>query len=343
MTQEISSLESESRPGIRFILASFLKKLALSARVSVLHAWRAFPRYPLLAAFLLGYLGLRLGILLWLGSSLGIALRSAIFGFAFYGMAILVIDTIHHYRRGSFIDASTYASTWERVNWKALLVLLFVWAFWGLWIIDSLQRRGSVPGGPILNALLGWDGLQGLIQSLSQLLSGLLPLWSSAIFYNILANLLFIVLLPLALMAFCGYRPKDFSLSLKGWSVAAPFVLFLGLAFLASQPTLGKVAILAYALIYPGLTEELFYRGLLQRSLRGWFKPLNAILISSLLFGALHFPSYYYEIYSANLGLALLNIGDACLFSVFMGYGFMRSGGILPWAAIHALNDMLGI
>ncbi len=280
-------------------------------------------------------------MLIWMGSSVAIALRSAFYGLTFYGLAVLVIDTIHLYRNGSFTDASTRGSAWENPNWKVLMVLLGVWVFWGLWIIDSLQRRGSMPGGPILGLLPGWAGLQSTFHSLSQTLSDLLPLWPAAAFYNVISNLLFIVLLPLAVLTLFGFRPKHFSLSFRNWAVAAPFLLLLTLAFIFSQPNLGRVAFLAYAFIYPGITEELFYRGLFQRSLRGWFKPLNAILISSFIFAALHFPSYYYEVYGANLGLTLLNIGDACLFGIFMGYGFMRSGGVLPWAAVHALNDIV--
>jgi len=53
-------------------------------------------------------------------------------------------------------------------------------------------------------------------------------------------------------------------------------------------------------------------------------------------------PSYYYEVYHGSWRLVVGGVADTFLFGVFWGYGFLRSGGVLPWALVHALSDLTG-
>jgi membrane protease YdiL (CAAX protease family) len=343
MAEQGDKLKDRQSPLQNPSLQRLLARSGISLQAAWRHLWHALPRSPLLLIFLIAYVVLRLGVLISMGSSTLTALRSAVFGLGFYGLAILVIDAIHYHRGGAFSDQSIPGTAWERANWKALFALLAVWVCWALKIIDGLQRRGSMPGGPLLDFLPGWVSLESSFQSLSERLSNLFPLWTATTFYGVITNLLFFVLVPLVLLFIAGYRWRDLALSCKNWLLAAPFLMLFSLAFLFSQPDSSQIAFLAYAILYPGLTEEFFYRGLLQRALRGWLRPVNAILVASLFFAALHIPWYYYELYQAHLGLTLLNVMDVCLFGLFIGYGFFRSGGLLPWVVAHALNDVVGL
>ncbi|HZW04583.1 MAG TPA: CPBP family intramembrane glutamic endopeptidase, partial [Anaerolineaceae bacterium] len=100
---------------------------------------------------------------------------------------------------------------------------------------------------------------------------------------------------------------------------------------------------LALALLHPGLSEELFYRGLFQRALRGWLRPGSAILAAALLFALLHFPGYYFDRYDQDFWQTLLNLADVAVTGLVWGYGFHRSGGLLPWVAVHALSNFAGL
>lgn len=289
------------------------------------------------------YVTLRLGVNLSLGASPATALRSAVFGLLFFAIALLAIDLIHWYRLGAFRDESTIGTRWRNSNWKALLALSIVWVFWLVKIIHRLQSAGRIPGRPLLEVVPGWAYINGLFARLAEGFTGILPFWSAAVFYNILTGLVFFVALPILILRSLGYRWKDFGISTRGWQLAAPFLALYLAGFAAGSLTGEGVAFLGYALLYPGLVEEFFYRGLLQRALRGWLRPANAILLASVWFGLLHFPDFYFRVYAGSLGLSVLNIAGVTLFGLFMGYGFLRSGGVLPWAAVHALSDVVGL
>ncbi|MHB1417543.1 MAG: CPBP family intramembrane glutamic endopeptidase, partial [Chloroflexota bacterium] len=176
----------------------------------------------------------------------------------------------------------------------------------------------------------------------AQQISVLLPFWKPYQIENIISGVALRVVLPIVLLWPLGYRRGDFGLSLKNWQVAAPFLALYVLAFLAGGIGGGAFAFLAYAFLYPGLAEEFFYRGLMQRSLAGWLKPASAVVVTALLFAVLHLPDFYFRVYAGDLGWALGGAADAALFGLFVGYGFMRSGSVLPWALLHAFSDVVG-
>ncbi len=74
-----------------------------------------------------------------------------------------------------------------------------------------------------------------------------------------------------------------------------------------------------------GLSEELLFRGLLQ--------PRIGLVLSSLLFGALHGPSFSL----APLGVWAAAVGG------FLGILYLDSGNLLLPMAVHALYDLLAI
>lgn len=79
-----------------------------------------------------------------------------------------------------------------------------------------------------------------------------------------------------------------------------------------------------------GVGEELFFRGLLQPGLAGWTGAWTAIILTSALFGALHWIT---PAYAALAGLVGLYLG------VFMAV----SGNLLVPILVHALYDFFAL
>lgn len=95
-----------------------------------------------------------------------------------------------------------------------------------------------------------------------------------------------------------------------------------------SQPLVVTIALWAGAALLAPLAEELFFRGLLQTFLGHLLRDRwRAIVVTSIVFGAIHFPQPH-----AVLALAAL--------SVLIGYAYERTGSILPPILIHALFNL---
>ena len=87
-------------------------------------------------------------------------------------------------------------------------------------------------------------------------------------------------------------------------------------------------AILAIA-VAPAISEELLFRGFLLSKLRTKQSNLSAIVISGLLFGAIHF--------------SLVNMLPLSALGMFLAFITIRSGSILPAVIIHFLNNLSSV
>jgi hypothetical protein len=88
-----------------------------------------------------------------------------------------------------------------------------------------------------------------------------------------------------------------------------------------------------------GFAEEALCRGMMIQAFlpRG---PMQAAIISSLIFGSMHLIQIFYGM---SVGMALL----FAVYAALIGFGFaapyLRSGGaIWPLITVHALYDLLG-
>ncbi len=80
------------------------------------------------------------------------------------------------------------------------------------------------------------------------------------------------------------------------------------------------------------LTEEFFFRGLLQQWLSSWLaSPLAGLLIASAVFGAVHLPFRAFP----NWRFALI----AAIAGVFYGRAYARAGSIRAAMVAHALTN----
>ena len=96
-----------------------------------------------------------------------------------------------------------------------------------------------------------------------------------------------------------------------------------------------------FVLIWPGLGEEFFFRGVIQRQLvKTIGNPVTAIVLTSFIFAVSHIPIYIigYSYSPVRLGSALLPI---MFTSFFWGYGYYRTGVLWPWVVIHALSNLV--
>lgn len=99
------------------------------------------------------------------------------------------------------------------------------------------------------------------------------------------------------------------------------------------QDTFGKmdnvVGMLAIGLVGP-VAEEIVFRGAIEgHLLKKWKNPKWAILVSALLFGAIHFNP--------------AQIPFAFLIGLLLGWLYYRSGSLLLVIIIHVLNNSLSV
>ena len=136
-------------------------------------------------------------------------------------------------------------------------------------------------------------------------------------------------------------RAREWAAGLREYLYFAPAGLGLALAagFVRFQPAGGpcwRLALLALGtflgmLWFVALTEEFFFRGLLQQWLDAWSgRPLAGLLLASAAFGLVHLP---FRAPPLNWRFALL----AAAAGVFYGRAFRNGGGIRAAMVTHAL------
>lgn len=108
------------------------------------------------------------------------------------------------------------------------------------------------------------------------------------------------------------------------WGIIATAPLLLGLGWMlnSSLPSIRRLVALVDTHLGPllaahsmaglaalagaaGIAEEVLFRGLIQPGLARWIPPLGALLLTSILFGLVHFASRAYAAFAAVLGLYL--------------------------------------
>ncbi len=129
---------------------------------------------------------------------------------------------------------------------------------------------------------------------------------------------------------------------LTGILVGLTALFGLATGVLLRAPLIEVLGLYAIGVFVNALPEELFFRGLLLPRLEKIFNnPLNALVISALLFKLLHIPIQLYNgapLSSALLGV--LSIGETT--GLIWGYLYLRTRSILPGTFWHAANANLG-
>jgi CAAX protease family protein len=95
---------------------------------------------------------------------------------------------------------------------------------------------------------------------------------------------------------------------------------------LASQPLIALAALAVVA----GISEEVLFRGVIQPGLTRWLPAGAALLVTSLLFGLVHFASRTYAIFAALMGL-------------YLGALFLLVGNLFAPIVAHATYDFVAL
>ncbi len=181
-----------------------------------------------------------------------------------------------------------------------------------------------------------WDGSDALLQYLAALIPSALLAW-----------LAFAVFDTGAQVEFAGRR--WWKIGWQPWLLSAGVmaIYFIGPQFAPYEAVIDVAktyysiyhdewlgtewGFLIAATIAGALTEELVFRGLLQRALEGYMRDWYAIAIQALIFHLVHV--YVYEV-SASGGLLMLN-------GIVYGIAFTRTRSLLAPVLLHAGGNMI--
>ena len=100
-------------------------------------------------------------------------------------------------------------------------------------------------------------------------------------------------------------------------------------AFEDMEISLGPVGLIVIYCVFPAITEEVAFRGLVQHWLATAIKPLHAMVLASALFAALHFAVASFPIHF--------------LAGMMLGWVKYKTGSLYPSMVIHGLHNYVVI
>ena len=157
-------------------------------------------------------------------------------------------------------------------------------------------------------------------------------------------------LVPILILFFaCGYGARGMGLRFRwGKLIVAllaisfvPALLLRQQILLFAHPLLETLALFVFQMLVNGFPEELFCRGfLLPRLERALKNPVNALVLTSILFDAMHIPTHI--AHGVSFPMVLLGILDVSFPSgLLWGYLYQRTRSIVPGALIHTFYSFV--
>ena len=193
----------------------------------------------------------------------------------------------------------------------------------------------------------GW--VKGLFRQVYVGVYGLrsIPDWAQKDVYLAASSTIKQLIPTLLLFWLLGYRRSSMGLARPHWKLSAALLgitIFFGLVagFLSNTPLSIIVGLYLIGLFINALPEELFFRGfLLPRLEKILANPLNALVVSALLFNALHIPI---DVRNGIPPLtALLDVfGTGYPSGLLWGYLYLRTRSVIPGMLWHGANLNLG-
>jgi membrane protease YdiL (CAAX protease family) len=193
----------------------------------------------------------------------------------------------------------------------------------------------------------GWIGgfFQGVYRALASVPA--IPSWAlQDVFLAVSSSIKQLVPTLLAFWL-CGYRCRDMGFAHPHWKLTAmlagvttAFGIITGV--LTRAPPAQVLGLYGIGILVNALPEELFFRGLLLPRLeRVLDSPSNALILSTLLFNALHVPIEI--VHGTSSLIALLGVlGISYPSGLMWGYLYLRTRSIVPGIFWHAANGNLG-
>lgn len=176
------------------------------------------------------------------------------------------------------------------------------------------------------------------------------PSWSANYIGNAITSIGIELIPTLVLFIVFGYGLLGMGLKPRYWKltfVLLAFTIIFGLFFHQSYPIyqypiLRTLLLFFIQLFINGLPEELFFRGfLLPRFERILKSPVNALVITSLLFNAFHAAMLIANGNSILIAvLNVLNVGFPS--GLLWGYLYQRTRSIVPGMLFHTSLGILG-
>lgn len=178
------------------------------------------------------------------------------------------------------------------------------------------------------------------------------PSWSVVYLSNAVLNII-ILLMPVLLLFFLfGYGLRDMGFINHFWKltlIVFLLTILIGIPYpqyslLFNRPIQQTFLLYVMGLFTNGIPEELFYRGfLLPRFEKIVKNPVNALVITSVLFNAMHIPSglmqYHMSLQNVLLGIISVSQPNGLLF----GYLYQRTRSIVPGVILHESIGIFGM
>lgn len=177
--------------------------------------------------------------------------------------------------------------------------------------------------------------------------AGGLPDWAKQDTYLAVFSTVTHLIPTVLLFLLLGYGRHGMGLARPHWKLTAVLVaitallgLFTGL--LTSQPVQVLLGLYFIGLFINALPEELLFRGLLLPRLETVLaNPLNALVIATLLFNAIHIPIDIRN--GVSPLMALLGVfGTGYPSGLLWGYLYLRTRSVIPGTLWHGANAILG-
>lgn len=158
------------------------------------------------------------------------------------------------------------------------------------------------------------------------------------------AQTIVIELVPTLILFFaCGYGTRGMGLRFRWGKLIIALLIFTFLpalllrepVSLLQQSVLETLALFVFEMLINGFPEELFFRGfLLPRLERALKNPVNALVLTSILFSAFHIPTRI--AHGESLLTVLLGVLDVSFPSgLLWGYLYQRTRSIVPGVFLH--------
>ncbi|GJL94978.1 MAG: hypothetical protein DHS20C05_13830 [Hyphococcus sp.] len=164
----------------------------------------------------------------------------------------------------------------------------------------------------------------------------------SLLAYEVILAVLVISFTLLARKTFlAGWKmPKGFSWLLVVGPVWLGIISPVGMAIENAAGDVGAVLIWGAISLLVAINEETLFRGFALRGLMKSFRPLTAVILSSIAFGLLHLVNLWEGGSPILIGAQVISATGV---GAIMAALTLRSGSILPAILIHFLVDIVGL
>ncbi|MFW6121324.1 MAG: CPBP family intramembrane glutamic endopeptidase [Petrotogales bacterium] len=274
-----------------------------------------------------------------MGASIATALRSGIMGSIFYLIGCFAISLL------SVKNEKIKENNIRIFNNKSKIIIYVVLAYTTFvfaYTYDSVLRRTNEEG--FLSFIPGYDNLLNFVsERIAAPLSEIIEPYSRAYMFSSATGVLFYILIPLVLFSILNFKlwkVFNFKNTRASWIFVAGYLVM----FTINSANNSFIWMLLATLVYPALAEEFFHKGVVLRTVNSLTKKVGAaVVVSALIFSLMHFPERYLITFNGNILQTLSEVMTVGLFGVFTGYGFIKTGTIIPWVIIHALSNVINI